>query len=290
MALPIPVTTLLTASANTMTAYMTALRAHMGSSTLFDIKANTPDDDGFTLVPKDGSQVFEINYRRTTSLVAQVSIDPLQNITNSGDTGTPPTLPDASEWSGEASSWDVLGSGAESLDFYVLEFFDAVIILMMNAAETAVPRANAAGRLIVPYFNNGVNGDLYNDGLAVFGTTPTFTGSGFGSTEWLNGNGSKSLIRKHQTGWAMAYGIGPSSVVGRIQNRERIRPIRVFVLADSGRSELGFTKYWGYRRVSQPPGTLLDAGVGKDAWVSVFPTDTSNVLVMPWDRTVSPAF
>ena len=179
MALVIPTTTLLTASANTMNAYMAALRTHFGGSAKFTIKANGDTDDGFTLVPAAGGEDYEINFRRVDGLVAHVSIDPLENITAPGNTGSAPTLADASEWSGEFSSWQIAGGGAEHVDFYVLELDDWICILHMNATPDATPRAIQVGRTYVPGFTDGVNGDHYADGLGVHGYLPLFTASLF---------------------------------------------------------------------------------------------------------------
>jgi hypothetical protein len=293
----LPDVTLLTASANTMTAYMTAMRTHFnGVSTKFTLKANGHTNDAFTLVPAAAGEDWEMNFRRTTSLLAQVLIDPLENVTAPGTTGVAPTLTDSSEASPEVQAFNVVGSGAEDVDFYVIEMDDAIFVLFLDGVgPTHTPRVMHAGRIYVPYFTDGVNGDHYADGLGILGYIPRFVNASLNGVGYMLSAQAIGRARSSQTTWHGTAADPHSSTlaIGRINAIERIRPLAPFSFLNvdtSIDSDVGFTRYICQRRIAVSPGTLFDAGVGKDAWVAINYTNVTTAFIFPWDRNVSPIF
>jgi hypothetical protein len=304
MALAIPVVTLITAATADATGYMAALRTHFTStSTKFNVKANGPTDDGFTLTPVSGVENWELNFRRSSATAIQTLIDPLEGITSPGDTGSAPTLTDSSEYSEEEPCLQY--SASYSARFYVIELDDALFVLNMDAAETHTPVGCHLGRVYIPYFSDGLNGDNYADGLGMFGHIPRVSPSGIANL-WLSTT-ANSCIRMAQTGsgrtapTAAWYVAAPtfnpnSSKSGSVQGVFRPRPVVIDAVNtySSNECNAGYCRYLLYGNggvsTSQPPGTLMDAGPSKDSWCFIGYNTSNTFLVVPWDRTQSPVF
>jgi hypothetical protein len=304
MALVLPDVTLITAATADATGYMAALRTHFTStSTKFNVKANGPTDDGFTLTPVSGVENWELNFRRSSATEIQTMIDPLENITSPGDTVSAPTLTDSSEYSEEEPCLQY--SASYSARFYLIELDDALFILNMDAAETHTPVACHLGRVYIPFFSDGLNGDNYADGLGMLGHIPR-TSTSSGSGYWLSGT-SNSCIRMAQTGSGRAaptaswYPAGtplnPSSAEsGSVQGVYRPRPVLIEAnnTYSSNENMAGYCRYFLYGNggvtTSQPPGTVLDAGPGKDGWLFINYTNAATLLLVPWDRDLIPVF
>jgi hypothetical protein len=294
MALAIPDVTLITAAGDTMTDFMTSLKSHFDStSTKFSTVANGGDNDAFTITPVDAQETWYLNFRRTSTTNTKLLLDPLFNITDPGGTGTPPTLTDSTEDSEEQDCWAIAGASAENVDFYVIELDDALFVLNLNSGTTThTPRGIHAGRTWIPFFTDGTNGDNYADGLGIHGHLPDWgsTNMWVGASTFSSG---PSKIRGHQTGWFGPLTTFEPTSLGRINLNERVAPLVMGLDAVDGatdRQAIGFSKYMFKARVSQSPGTLMDGGVGNDAFVHIADTNASDTNVIPWDRLVSPVF
>jgi hypothetical protein len=60
----------------------------------------------------------------------------------------------------------------------------------------------------------------------------------------------------------------------------------------TGGYKCGYTKYCASEDTAQLPGTVLDGGVGNDGWVHVFDSNiaSTQAILLPWDRTMTPEF
>lgn len=297
MALAIPDVTLLTASGANITAILTAIKAYYDGSPAgkWNIKANGASADAFTLVPAAAGEDFEINLREKDATTGRVLIDPLENITDpgtAGDPGTAPTLTDSTEDSGEHEALEI--AGTESTDFYLIELDDCLIVLFMDSGETHNPYIWMMGRVLKTFFDDGSNGDNYIDGLGFLcGTVDAITTTTAGP--FISSNtSSANRVRSGQTSWnrpGCTY--EPSTGdLGDVDGAARPRPMIMTLLdIDSfNDSMVGWSKYVLRCKTSRNPGARLDGGAGSDCWVHVYLSDTSNNLLIPWDRTVTPAF
>lgn len=297
MPLALPVVTKLSASTNTMVDYMAAIRTHMATSTKFSVVANGPTDDAFTLIADDADEVWHLNFRRENTTICNITLDPIGNVTAPGTAGdggdASPTLTDATEESGEFETLAIQGSSLDSLDFYLIELDDCLIILFMNAAEDYTPRAAMLGRTWIPFYSDGVNGDNYADGLGIHGPVPASSNSS-GTTHWFASNTTQSVMRGHQTGW-FAAGLRDASpgnnAVGRINGQERPRPADILLHNTDGGTEnaAGYTKYLLWNRFAADAGDTIDTA--SDGWVFIDHAGPTSVnWILPWDRLITPAF
>jgi len=256
---------------------------------------NGPSDDAFTLAPVAAGQDWELNFRRTPTTSTNLTIDPLENITRAGSTATAPVLTDSTEESGELATMQIAAGGAESLNFYVIEVPDAIFVLFMDSGETYTPRAIHAGRSWTPFFTDGSVGDRYADGLGLHGHQPIFSNTTGGAGAWFSSNTTTSKIRTSQTTWhkaAIVMGPGVFMTTSDVNGVIRLRPGIVVAIDTDGATDntIGFTKYSLAQKSQQSPGVMLDAGVGKDAWIHINETNAADYVTVPWDRAVAPLF
>ena len=300
-----PVVTKLTASSNSVVDYLAAMFTHFGSSTKFSIVANGGAADAFTITPVAASETWHLNLRWTTDPTRAVSaIDPLGNITDPGvGGGAAPTLTSDLEWSNETQTMEIAAGGAESVDFYLIELDDALIVLFMDAAKTHTPRAMHYGRLFVPYYTDGVNGNDFCDGLAMCGHFPALTTSAT-TNYWISSSPSNASRARGFQNYSVTPGDqwfrpgislnNTTSERGDINGNKKIFPASPAVElqdTDGGTDYLcGYTKYMASQNTSEPPGTVLDGGVGNDGWVHVNISAANLNLLLPWDRLVTPEF
>jgi len=300
-----PDVTKLTGATNSLTDVFAQLFSHFSSpGGKFTVVANGGAADAFTLTPAAAGETWQVNLRRTSTELAQVAIDPLANITDPGDTVTPPTLTSDTEWSTETQAINV--SGGQSVDFYVIEVDDCFIILFMDAAKTHTPFATSMGRFFVPYYTDGTDGNDFCDGLGILGYQPELTTSASGASSgwWLNASVSGvSLARGFQTFSATAgdqwfqpstMGLLNANDRGDINGNKKVFPATPNVeLLDTSLTVdymCGYTKYMASQNTSEPPGTVLDGGPGNDAWIHVNDTAADYNLLLPWNRLVTPDF
>ena len=278
-----PVVTKLTAASNSVDDYLAAMFTHFGSSTKFSIVANGGTADAFTITPVAAAETWQLNLRWTTAAtIANSAIDPLANIIDPGaGGGAAPTLTSDQEWSTETPTMVIVGGGAESVDFYLIELDDCLIVLFMDVGKTFNPRAMLYGRLYVPYYTDGVAGNDYADGLAMCGSVPRFTqGTATGSSDfWMSSNSTASLARGFQNysaspgdQWFAPSGTVsvPTAYGGLIDGNKKIFPlILACVLNDVQVASpqdyyCGYTKYVVTQSSAENPGVVLDGGVGND--------------------------
>lgn len=305
-----PVVTKLTSSSTAMTDYMSAMFTHFGVSTKFSIVANGGVADAFTLTPIAAAETWQLNLRNINATATVSGIDPLANITSPGVAGgAAPTLTSDLEWSNETTTMEI--AGTESVDFYIIELDDAFIVLFMDAGKTANPRAMLYGRVFVPYYTDGTNGNDYCDGLGMLGYIPEVTTSS-GAEKWLNLSvGSQSKCRGFQNytdsikavpapgdQWFQPVAASVTTAnadCADMNGNKKIFPYAQVSLMDTNSPttsedfQAGYTKYIAIERASQNPGVVLDGGAGNDAWVHVHPSGAGTFL-LPWDRNVTPEF
>jgi hypothetical protein len=284
-----PVVTKLTSGGTDMADYLSALFTHFGSSSKFSIKTTSPVGDAFVLEPIDVDETWEMSFRLRNTTATYCSIEPTGSITDPGLSGDPGTAPStlSAENSTEIASLTV--TGAESSDFYVIELDDAFFVLFMNSGETFTPLGIHAGRIYIPYYSDGVDGDNFADGLGLLGGAPYMDGA-FSANRWFSSHTTSiSRTRGDQTNWYRNQGAGsvPSS---RIQEQVRLRPVYVQLSDTQGTTDnrVGYAKYCMYTKTAQSPGAVLDSG--SDAWCHIYPTLTSGNQIIPWDKLVTPAF
>jgi hypothetical protein len=278
-----------------------ALYAHYnaGTSTKFDLVANGHAATGFTLTPK-GSDTWHLNIRPNgTAASAHVSIDPKAGITASGDATTAPTITSDTEWSTEQATPGILFSGTMHDDFYLIELADCIIILFMDTGKTHTPYITLAGRVYVPWFTDGVNGDDYADGLGILGGKPyPSASSGFIYSHTSSG----TRLRMHQEyvsaagdQWWKSYYTAPSPTsTYDVNGKKKLGPHTYLqgytTLGGTRYKVVGYSKYQLRPHSAQLPGVVLDGGAGNDAWVHINYNNGSRYHVVPWDRNLLPDF
>ena len=301
-----PVVTKLTAASNSVVDYLAAMFTHFGTSTKFSIVANGGAADAFTITPVAAAETWQLNLRWGTAPTRAVSaIDPVANITDPGaGGGAAPTLTSDLEWSTETQTMEIAAGGAESVDFYLIELDDCLIVLFMDAAKTHTPRAMLYGRLFVPYYTDGPGvGNDYCDGLAMCGHLPAMT-SGTNAHYWLSSNGSNTSRARGFRNYSASAGdqwFRPGAALNittadraDVDGNKKIFPASPAVelndVTSSTEYMCGYTKYMASQNTSEPPGTVLDGGVGNDGWVHVNISGANLNLLLPWDRTMTPEF
>ncbi len=304
-----PVVTKLTAASNSVVDYLAAMFTHFGTSTKFSIVANGGAADAFTITPAAAAETWQLNLRWGTAPTRAVSaIDPLANIIDPGaGGGAAPTLTSDLEWSLETQTMEIAAGGAESVDFYLIELDDALIVLFMDAAKTFNPRAMFYGRLFVPYYTDGAGvGNDYCDGLAMCGHLPRIT-TGSNANFWLSTAGANASRARGFRNYAAVPGdqwFRPSAQVipgstdqADIDGNKKIFPACPVMLESVGGPTVGYkcgyAKYCASENTSQLPGTVLDGGgPSGDGWVHVYDSNAavSNGILLPWDRTMTPEF
>lgn len=296
MALALPTCTKLTASAATIDAVLTASRTWIAASSAdFSIVANGPADDAFTLSPDDAGENWYINIREKDATTAYISMDPLENVTApgvAGSPGTPPTLTDSSEWSDETEGLFI--DGTISTDFYLCTMYDVIYWIFMDSGKTFVKYIWMAGRVMRPFFDDGTVGDNYTDGLGWFaGVAEASTASA--TNDFLsNPSSGTNRIRRRQTTWGLpvAMMVPTTTQVADVGGQKRLAPAIIGHGNTDGSSDsmCGFTKYAMFAGKAELPGYVLDGGVGNDAWVHYKETASTDNLLLPWERGVTPDF
>jgi len=143
--------------------------------------------DSFTLLAA-GAETFQINLRRTTAAIIQFIVDPDGTITNSS---TKAGL--SANACTEKATITISSSGAYAL---ILEWADAIMILIDNAASTAHPMGAHAGKIFTPMYADDASRGV--DGLGILGGTPTTANS---VANWTSNTGATySFIRVNDTG------------------------------------------------------------------------------------------
>lgn len=369
MALAIPDTTLRTAAGTNLEDFLADAKTWFGGVRKFSIVANGGESGSFsgswTLTPVDANETWHMNFRRISSTLVKVLIDPLGNVTgpgipneavtsfpdtstigatgagfvtknvvagdaveiigglNNGYTGTvssvtdentivvspatltaglpagaevniAPHLTDATESSGEEDLWQIAGGAAENAQYYINELDDALFFLHMNSGTTdRIPRGIHCGRVYVPFFTDGTNGDDYADGLGIMGYIPDWNGTNF----WVLSNGAAgpSKIRTSQTTWHNPeLALEPSSTtdLANIGGKKKLRPMIMRAGNTDGLNNnlIGYSKYLLHQNTIQAPGFILDGGAGLDAWVHIATTAGNDSHVIPWNRLIAPVF
>jgi len=304
-----PVVTKLTAASNSVDDYLAAMFTHFGTSTKFSIVANGGTADAFTITPVAAAETWQLNLRWTAAATtANSAIDPLANIIDPGaGGGAAPTLTSDQEWSTETPAMVIVGGGAESVDFYLIELDDCLIVLFMDVGKVFNPRAMLYGRLFVPYYTDNSDGNDFCDGLAMCGSVPRTTiGTSAGSSDfWMSSNSTGSLARGFQN-YSVAAGdqwfapsgtvMNPASYGGLIDGNKKIFPLIPDCVLNNVSVAIpqhymcGYTKYFATQSDSEIPGTVLDGGVGNDGWIHINYNLNAAKILLPWDRTLTPEF
>lgn len=285
-----------TGGGTAMTDFFPLLEAHYsgGGGTYFSyIGGGVSGSEAFALSCDLVVETFEMIVRRTSGTTCQISIDPIGggNVTSAGNSTTPPTLTDATEWTGEIGAWELSGASL-STKFTLIEVPDALFIIHSDATLAFTPRGWHAGKVAVPF--SVPTATTKRDGLGVFGTQPDWGSSTLDF--WMNTSGgvsTTSLLRGDVSSWFDAQTLYENLGYGQINGNKILVPSIVACKNTDSTSDAGiyYAKYClqaGRLNENQSPGVVLDGGVGNDGFVYVKPTGTTDNHVIPWDRSLTP--
>lgn len=254
-----PSITKVTLGAITNNALMIALFSHFNGNSIYFTpvlnggnpieKGFSSGEDSFLIEPVDSNESWQINFRRTTNDRGLVMVDPGNGITDSGTTVTTP-VGATSQASAEVDyPWN-MNATFSSANVMILEWFDALMILISDNGDSFVSFSCHIGRIHSPF--NSTNAADGFDGLGVFCGKPFLSETSVADS-WATATTTTQQIRIGTNTWvdnvtALLSTTGYDAFVGTrpdgIVLRYLGRPIGVlkYIVNFTGSSELSFER------------------------------------------------
>lgn len=280
--------TLLTPASNSMADRLTSIFAHYdaGNSLYHDLVGGA--SGAFRIQPKVAGKDEMTNFRLMSTGDGAVCVDPLGNLTDSGDLTTAPAATDDTRLI-ETAALDF--NAADAVDFYLVEFEDAMAALIQNSAKTFTARGCHAGRVWL----NLDRPDLV--GFGVLGGVPTLSSSGSG-TAWVATTTTTSLI-EYAPGLFAAPSMLLSSIpAGRVDGSDVPTHIPIEANNVDGTVDrfVGVLKYLKAMASAKTPGVWYESPSegdppDTDALVHIHSSAAVQSWVLHWDpETGAPQF
>lgn len=294
MAFPTPDMYKITAATNSVDDMMAALFSHWsGTSTKFvasagdAVTAGDPGSYSFRLNTKNNpSELWTVNFRNSGTVGSPSATDVEMALDPSGDTAfvdpKDPADTAGPAWTGELTSFNYV-SGSLNGDALVLEWADAVMVLLYGTAGTFWPRGFHFGRVYVPFAASDEE-DNYRDGLGLLGSIPSNLLS---TTSWISSTATDAVFRTGLTTWVGKNDWPATINAGMLTVGADTGvpvPISLYVV---GKRYLGFMKYlqgW----TGENARVRLQNGSGVFRYMFVSSNAGTSTLVVPCDNTTIP--
>jgi hypothetical protein len=270
---------------------MATLYGRFAVSSKWDLVANGGDADAFTISPDNADENFQINLRRTSASTVRILIDPMENVSDPGGTGSAATITDDSRTSMEADA--VVIDGSEHDVVTVMEFKSVICVFFADSSRRFIQRGFMAGRVFVPEFVDGESGGQdYIDGLGALVGVPVLLGTSGGGRFWTSTTGD-SFARIGKERWHQGIQVNSVQVENSDGARELLQAINVAAYRVTGSDDLrlGYFRHIYYMPDSLPQGLVMESGDNElPAQVHFWGTDTSSRYAMAWRRDALPTF
>ena len=291
--IPLPTVTFLTATATPWQTpdLLEQLYNHFNITSTQCSISSTPTgapagSGSFTITADAVAETFQINFRQATTTTCWVTIDPDGAITNAGTAGNPGVAPTglSANAGPEVLGFSTSSTGSKAI---ILEWDDAIMLLLEDTATTFYRNGIHAGRILQPFFADDLSRGI--DGLALLGGIPNL---GAASNNWAHYSGATgSYIHINNNGAAgdwlnTIYWTNTGVVTTASIGDAYYFPPFVMQAGNTGARELGICKYLYRADILRVAKIRLEDNLGVTKYMYIG-SSTSPILI-PWPDATPP--